>query len=212
VVINNSEELNCENLISTMPVTKLIKMINPSKEIREISSRLKYRNVILVFLVLRKKKYCHDHWIYFPEKQIFSRLHEPKNWSEHMAPENETGICIEIFCSDKDPVWNMSNSKIIPQIIRELPFLDESSVTATLLKKVPYAYPIYDLYYKENLTKIHKSLLAYKNLYLLGRSGTFRYINMDTCIDDGLRLGRFLKLKQEKHSQNAEEISFFNKQ
>jgi protoporphyrinogen oxidase len=145
-----------------------------------------------VFIVLNRRNYTPNHWIYIPGKRIFGRVHEPKNWSSYMAPENKTGACVEIFCNKDDDIWKMGNTEIAHQVIRTLPLLKEFEAEGHTVVRVEYAYPIYDINYRMNLEKLTVYLSSYKNLFLLGRVGTFKYINMDTCIKEGLKLGEFL--------------------
>lgn len=189
VIINKSEEFKCENLISTMPITDLTRLLNPPDEIKEALKQLKYRSLICVFLIVKKIRYTENHWIYFPDGQIFGRLHEPKNWSPCMSRDDMTGICVEIFCDKEDSIWKLTDSEIAAQAIKGLPFLKPSEVGEYFVKRLGYAYPIYDINYDKNLQKILNFLALYKNLFVLGRTGSFRYINMDACIEEGMRLG-----------------------
>lgn len=192
VIVNNSEEFPCSNLVSTMPVTKLVKFFNPPAEVEKAAQDLRYRSLVFVFLVLKKPNYTKNQWIYFPDSQIFGRLHEPKNWSCYMAPKNKTGVGVEIFCDKEDGVWKMGDTAIAHRVIRDLPLSENFEIEDHFVIKVEDAYPLYDTEYKVNLDKIKGFLSSYKNLFLLGRVGSFKYINMDSCLEEGLRLGYFL--------------------
>lgn len=192
VVVNNSTEYPCENVVSTMPITKLVEFFSVPLDVKKAAQNLKYRSLVCVFLLLNKKNYTQNHWIYIPGKRIFSRIHEPKNWSFYMAPENKTGVCAEIFCNKDDNIWKMDDIKIAHQVIRALPLLKKFEAEDHYVVRVEYAYPIYDIYYRKNKKIVTDHLSSYKNLFLLGRVGSFRYINMDTCIKEGLKLGDFL--------------------
>ena len=193
VIVNNLKEFTCNNLISTMPITELVRLFNPPDVIKRAVGNLKYRSLILVFIVLKRKKFTDNHWIYFPDGQIFGRLHESKNWSSAMAPAEKTGICLEIFCNKEDDVWKMADSEISRQVIHNLPLQDKFEIEEYFVERVGYAYPVYDLNYKDNLNIIKDYLSRYKNIFLLGRTGSFQYINMDTCIKNGLNLAYSLK-------------------
>ena len=71
--------------------------------------------------------------------------------------------------------------------------LQESEVEKSIVVRVEYAYPVYDIHYKEKLEILKKFLFSYRNLFLLGRTGSFNYINIDTCIEKGLALGCSLR-------------------
>jgi protoporphyrinogen oxidase len=195
VLINDLYELECSHAISTMPITYLASLLSPPEAIQMFLKEVRYRSLICVFLVLKRRRYTDSHWIYFSENQIFGRLHEPKNWSSSLAPEDKTGICLEIFCDSGSDIWKMTDAEIAHQAIRDLPLLEKFEVDEHCVERVEYAYPIYDLKYEEKLDAIKEFLSSYENLFIVGRTGAFKYISMDTCVEDGLRLGNFLKEK-----------------
>jgi UDP-galactopyranose mutase len=51
--------------------------------------------------------------------------------------------------------------------------------------KLPHAYPVYDLQYKENLAPIIDFIHSLENVKTGGRQGLFRYNNMDQSIQMG---------------------------
>ncbi|MDP2943688.1 MAG: FAD-dependent oxidoreductase [Candidatus Omnitrophota bacterium] len=203
VIVNNNKDLNCRSLVSTMPITKLINLFDPPDDVKKAAENLRYRSVIFVFLILKKEAFTENHWIYIPDGQIFGRIHEPKNWSAYMAPKEKTGICLEIFCDVKDKIWNTNDNEIAYQAIRDIPLEKKFEIEDYCVKKVEYAYPVYDIDYKSKIDKVKKYLSAYKNLFLLGRTGSFRYINMDICLEKGLELGYLLK-KVFKHESTRD--------
>ena len=192
VIVNNSKEYACRNLISTMPLPQLLEFLPVAEDVKEIANQLQYRSLICIFLILKREKFSENHWIYFPEKQIFGRMHEPKNWSIAMVPDkNKTGICLEIFCNKDSRVWQMPDSELAKRTIQDLSVLlrvDEIEDYAVV--RLEHAYPIYQIGYTQELSKVKNAISIYENLFLLGRTGAFRYINMDTCLDEGMKLGR----------------------
>lgn len=48
------------------------------------------------------------------------RIHEPKNWSPHMAPEGKTHIVAEYFCFKGDKIWNSSDEELTSQTAKQL--------------------------------------------------------------------------------------------
>jgi len=166
-----------------------VSLLAPPADVRKAAQNLKYRSLICVFLILNKRYHTENHWIYLQDARISGRLHEPKNWSPYMAPKDKTGVCVEIFCDKDDEVWKRTDLEIAHQVIRELPLLERFEVNDHFVVRVDSAYPVYDINYSQNLMTINNYLASYKNLFVLGRIGAFKYINMDMCIKDGLSLG-----------------------
>jgi len=191
---NNEKEIDVESakFISTMPLTELVKIISPKApdEVLQAADSLKYRSIICIFLTIDRQKITDDHWLYFPDKNlVFSRIHEPKNWSFSLAERGKTSLCLEIFCNKEDEIWNSKDSDLTRSAIdqlEQLRLIDKNTVISSAAKRVSFAYPIFRLGYKEHLNKIKKYLAQFSNLHLIGRTGTFKYINMDHVIKEGL--------------------------
>jgi len=198
VIVNNSLELPLKKLVSTMPVTQLVDFLNPPKEVKIARDSLKYRGLICIFFILKRKSFTGDHWIYFPGREVFCRLHEPKNWSVSMAPEDKTGICVEVFCDKDDILWKKSDKDLVYETMQDLVEIKKFEIEDYCVIRLDHAYPIYDINYPKNTKAVKDYLAGYKNLFLLGRTGTFRYINMDEVIKDGLSLGKRLADSRSK--------------
>jgi UDP-galactopyranose mutase len=54
------------------------------------------------------------------------------------------------------------------------------------IDRIPHAYPIFTLRYREYLEVINNYLKNIQNLYHFGRNAMFRYNNMDQAIEMGI--------------------------
>ncbi len=82
----------------------------------------------------------------------------------------------------------------IKENLKQIGFLNEdTAVESIFIERVPNAYPVYELGYRDKLNSIQKNLLKFKNLKVIGRTGAFLYNNMDECIIQGINtvLGDF---------------------
>lgn len=182
--------LKFRHLISTIPLVSLCQLIFPLNEveINNLYDKIRYRNLILVYLTLNQEKVVTDHWIYFPGRNTpFSRISEPKNWSGQMAYRDKTSLCIELFCGYKDRIWGDKNEKIIEMAIDSLEKLNVISrkrIYGSFVLRVPFAYPLLYLGYQDQLNPIFKQLSKFKNLKLVGRTGAHSYYDMEECLID----------------------------
>tara|TARA_B100000575_G_scaffold292565_1_gene301326 strand:- start:12 stop:1340 length:1329 start_codon:yes stop_codon:yes gene_type:complete len=173
--------IKIDNLVSSMPLNKLISALEPlpPKRVLEISKKIKFRNVILVVFFLNKKKINNNGSMYFPSKKIpFTRLYEPRNRSEFMSPKNKTSIVAEIPCFKKDKYWKYENEKIINLIKKyliEMGFFNNDEIIDTTVKKIFNAYPVLNKDYEKKIKIITNYLDQFKNLKLTGRNGLFSY-------------------------------------
>ena len=87
--------------------------------------------------------------------------------------------------------------------MEELGFIERNEVIDYYVHKEKYAYPVYELNYKEPLEKTKSYLRRFKNLQSIGRSGSFRYNNQDHALEMGILAARSII---EKKQYNIEDI------
>lgn len=180
-------------LISTIPLNHLLGLLPDNGRLPHLHQyQLHYRGLICLFLAIRRHQISRDSWTYFPEPSLlFGRTHEPKNWSPDMVPDDSvTSLCVEIFASPHEPVWSWSDEHLARQVIQQLAqigWLTAQEVQTYWLARIPHAYPRYDLEYRDHLRQVHQFLQQWPNLHLVGRTGSFRYLNSDGVIEDVFR-------------------------
>lgn len=194
-----SHNLQSDNIISTIPVSNLVKILHPvvPEEIYNHLSRLKYLNTIFINVIINKPKISDDSWLYFPqpsEKVIFNRAVEMKNWSPTMAPADKTSLNLDISCMVDDSIWIADDREIVEKcrkgLLRSKIIDKPEEMEEGIVIRVPYTYPIYDLSYSENLKPVIDHLEKSGQLKLLGRTGRFSYSNMDDVVRDGFKLAK----------------------
>lgn len=184
-----------DQVISTIPLNYLLAAIPAELGSREVLAQydLEYRDLICLFLVIDKPQVSQDSWTYFPDRNLmFGRTHEPKNWSPAMIPDDRyTSLAVEIFASRGEPTWQMSDEAIADTVVsqmHEIGWVSKPDVLKSWVLRVPYAYPVYTIGYQEKLQQVKDYLGQWPNLHLLGRTGSFRYMNSDGVIEDVFRL------------------------
>lgn len=181
-----------DEFISSIPLNKAIQMLNPlpPDDILEKASQLKFRDLVVVAVMVDRKRVTDQTWIYIPEQKIpFGRIHEPTNWSEQMAPEGKTVIVMEYFSFAGDEIWNTPDdrlSDITVDNLDRLGFIKKDEVIDSKVVRVPKAYPLFEVGYKEICDELYDYLDQFRNLHISGRSGMFRYYNMDHAIESGI--------------------------
>ena len=107
-----------------------------------------------------------------------------------MAPPGRTHLVAEYFCDQNDGLWNATDEGLTATTadhLHRLKFLETSEVADSCVLRVPFAYPIFNVNYRENLQIITDWLDQFDNLQLIGRSGRYSYLNMDCAMESGLR-------------------------
>jgi protoporphyrinogen oxidase len=186
------ELVEAEEFISSIPITKLVGMLRPSppEDILKAASKLRFRDLVVVALMIDRARVTDQTWIYIPEQRIpFGRIHEPTNWSEKMAPAGKTLLVAEFFSFAGDRLWSESDERLADVAIGSLEglgFIKRHEVIGSAVVRVPKAYPLFEVGYEELCDTLHGYLSRFKNLHSAGRSGMFRYYNMDHAIESGI--------------------------
>jgi protoporphyrinogen oxidase len=186
-----------DDFISSMPITELINKLYPlpPDNILETARKLSYRDLLVVNLICANENIFPDNWIYVhsPEVRV-SRIQNYKNWSPAVIAEmGKTTLGLEYFCSTKDNFWKQDDKEIIDTAARELKYLGFNTVIEdSFVYRVPKAYPVYAIGYKEILEVLKTYLNRFSNLALIGRAGRFKYDNMDSAIASGINAAKGL--------------------
>ncbi|RJP77130.1 MAG: NAD(P)/FAD-dependent oxidoreductase [Desulfobacteraceae bacterium] len=186
-------EMPVDHLISSIPITKLISLMNPEPPANVLNAarNLSYRAFIIVMLIIDQKHLFSDQWIYIHNPDVkVGRIQNFKNWSAAMVPDHsKSSIGMEYFCTEGDEIWTMPDRELIAIASRELAVLglsDESKVLDSYVVRQPGAYPVYDSHYRDHLAVIKDYLSGFTNLQTIGRSGMHRYNNMDQSMHVGI--------------------------
>jgi len=189
-----NEEFPVDHIIGSIPLPALLAAMKPSppQEVLAAAGKLRFRDLLIVFLKIARPNVTKDSWIYFPELRVpFGRWHEPKNWSAWMVPDDSvTSLPVEYFVFRGDETWNADDSSLAEKTVdfveREFGFFGRKDVIGWEVIRISEAYPVWDLGYREPLSKVLSWLEGFENLYLIGRNGRHRYNLMDHSFETGI--------------------------
>jgi protoporphyrinogen oxidase len=184
---NETIQITGDHFISSMPVTALLHRLDPlpPPHVLEAARGLKYRDFLIVSLIINQPELFPDNWIYIhsPEFKV-GRIQNFKNWSPAMVPDQtKTCLGMEYFCSEGDSLWEMSDTELIDLASREAVELglgvNPGDVEDGVVIRQHKAYPVYDGEYRKHLEVIQDYLETFDNLQTVGRNGMHRYNNQD---------------------------------
>jgi protoporphyrinogen oxidase len=155
-----------------------------------------------------------DSWLYLPDPELtIHRLSEFKNFSAACAPADKTMVCAEITCRIGDEHWRASDEDLIATAtsdLKRIGFIEPHEVLGGFVKRIPHAYPVYDLQYKQNLMPILEFVHSLEIVKTGGRQGLFRYNNMDQSIEMGRKMAWTLTSERDAgHETVATESEYF---
>ncbi len=211
-----SQFVEGDEFLSTIPVTELARSVVPRApaEVRRALRELRYVSCVFVYLKLAREQMSPDHWIYLPEKGLqVHRVSEFKNFSPCAAPPGKTVACAEITCRAGDETWRAEDDRLQEIAVRDLAavgLIQPDELLGSFVKRIPFAYPLYDLTYQEHLDVVMDFVRGLENLETGGRQGLYRYNNMDQSIEMGRRMAaRVLGDGPSDHESVATEQRYF---
>ena len=192
-----TERIPGRAFISSMPLRSLILRWTPSPppDVIRAARGLKYRDFIVVGLVLRVRDPFPDHWVYVHDPTVrLGRVQNFRAWSPDMAPAaGRSGLGLEYFCNRGDPLWAMADRDLIVLAARELEQVKlarAADVEDGCVLRVPKAYPVYDNGYEARVGVIRDYLGGFRNIQPVGRNGMHKYNNQDHSMMTALLAAR----------------------
>jgi protoporphyrinogen oxidase len=181
-----TETVEAEHVISSMPVTELLKKFSPAphEPIATAMNRLRYRDFFTVCLIVNQRHLFADNWIYVHDPSVkVGRIQNYKNWSPDMVPDqNMSSLGLEYFCQENDALWSRPDSELVElgkQEVERIGIARAADIEDGCVFRVHKAYPVYDATYRDALDSVRAFLATMENLQTIGRNGLHRYNNQD---------------------------------
>jgi len=181
---NGSEHVIKAGLIwSTLPLTVLANCMRPEAppEVRAAATKIDFRGMILIYLVLEQQQFTEYDAHYFPEESIpISRLSEPKNYTGTSEPTNRTVLCAELPADPNSREWTMSDEELGQALCSWLGAAGlpvKAAVLEVKTRRLRQAYPSYRAGYEEWFGIVDRWLEEVDGLLTFGRQGLFAHDN-----------------------------------
>lgn len=175
--------LEADFVFVTIPITALVQLLRPEPpmEIKQAAQRLRFRAMVLHYLILEADQFTPYDAHYFPgEEVIFSRLSEPKNYSAAQEPQGLTGLCYEIPCQVGDPIWRASEEELTRRVRKEMEKVHlpiTFPIRTSFSRHISHVYPIYDMNFALHFQLIDTYLATIPGVIPLGRQALFAHDN-----------------------------------
>lgn len=172
-----------DQILSTIPLTTLVRLMDPPppEAVVNAAKSIKFRGMILLYLILETDQFTEFDAHYFPELSIpISRMSEPKNYNASTTPKGVTVLCAELPADPGDKWWEMSDEELGKEFCG---WLNGVGLPVTMpvkrceTRRLSHAYPVYDLDYEAHFNTIDEWLLGLDGLLVFGRQGLFAHDN-----------------------------------
>jgi protoporphyrinogen oxidase len=186
---------------STIPMTALVERIRPvaPAEVRQAATRIHYRSMILIYLVVGQPRFSEFDAHYFPERDVpITRMSEPRNYAAVSEPADRTVLCAELPCARGDAYWNMSDEelgRLVQEVLERLRIPLQGPVLDVTTRRLPFAYPIYEKGHEPYFERLDAWLSGLTQVLTFGRQGLFAHDNTHhalamayaavECLDEG---------------------------
>lgn len=178
------QTIEADYVWSTIPLTILSKITRNqpvSENLAEPAASIKYRAMVLIYLVLDAPQWTEYDAHYFPEEEIkLTRLSEPKNYSAAENPPFQTVLCGELPCAVGDEIWLASDAALCDVVLDSLEKCGlpaKSPVLQVVTKRLPFAYPIYSEGYEKAYNLLDEWVSNLDRVLTFGRQGLFAHDN-----------------------------------
>lgn len=179
-------------VISSMPYTLMVSRLqNVPPKIKSLANNLKYRNTIIVYLLVDSVTLFPDNWIYVHSDDLkMGRVTNFRNWTPGLyGSQLKSILAIEYWCNDEDTMWMSNNDDLVEMAMTEIvktQLVKPETIEKGYVHKIHKSYPVYKKGYKDSLNVIDDYIGSLENLSVIGRYGSFKYNNQDHSILMGL--------------------------
>lgn len=202
-----TDEMAARHVFSTIPLPALGAMARPapSPEVLEAASRLRFRAMVLVYLVHEGGRWTgYDaHYIPGPETRV-TRVSEPANYRDSADdPADRSVLCFEVPCAVGDEVWVAGDAELgeLAEEALRATGLPPVRVAEVAVRRVPRVYPVYETGFEQDLDGLDAWARSLPTVTTLGRLGLFAHDNSHHAID--MAYAAVDALRQEGFDQAA---------
>ena len=178
-VATRDDQVSATTVLSTIPITTLVRFLDPPEPVLAAIESLRYRSMVLAFLVVPVGQWTPFDAHYFPSAHtLFTRISEPKNYRDGPDPPGHTVLCVEIPCDPGDPTWSAEDRDILADVRRDVVDADlPDPGSEGEVHRIPNAYPVYRLGSEAALSEVADWLDARRGIVSFGRQGLFAHDN-----------------------------------
>ncbi len=181
------EEFEGDYIVSTIPIPALAKALRPAPpvDVLRAAESLKYLSLLVLYLSTDRPHILDCMYEYSLEKP-YTRITDVGNFT--LVPEEKrkgNSISIEQSCHAGDGFWKATKEELFEKYMPHLELeniMKESEVTAVHLLKASHAYPMYLYGYRQHFETFTEYCNSIETIELCGRTGNFRYMDIDQCM------------------------------
>ncbi|MGI9240349.1 MAG: FAD-dependent oxidoreductase, partial [Verrucomicrobiales bacterium] len=183
-----SQFVECDHCISTVPVPLLISKIypRPPKQIRDSATHLHYLPIVIYGLLVKIDRALDGLYVYYRDR-VFHRVGEPKNAGLKVVPDGHTVLIVEMTCQIGDEKWTGAETfreRVYDDLEAESICKRDDVVEFHILRS-EHGYPVFGIEYEPHHEAILDYFEKFPTLQSTGRQGGFCFPNMHSAMRMG---------------------------
>lgn len=185
-VTNGASPQLYDRIVVTFPIHEAVNCFdNVPAPVRQAVAGLRYNSMRVVLIAVNDESLLDFSAVYIPDPAVCAhRVCYMGFFSRELVRPGTSSLIAEITTNPGDGIHELGDEEITRRVIDDLhriKLIDRSKVIATDVRRVKYAYPVYDLHYTKNIG-IVREYFASIGVDLCGRFAEFVYINSDECM------------------------------
>ena len=181
-LVFGKERYGYKTLVSSIPLTRLLDLMNLPREIDLQRRKLRCTSLTFMNMGTRNRSPSDWHWLYVPESRYpFHRIINYSNASPGMAPVGRSSLCVEM--SQRQNPWNTNDIALALTEMKAINSPDDI-VYLSANNHIDHAYVIFDECHKQATKEIHEFLRSH-DIISTGRYGKWTYSLMEHAMLDG---------------------------
>lgn len=193
VYFGNGESADYETLISTLPLPRLIEMMDSvPDDIRRTAETLFATSVDLISVGFRKPNVSPTLWFYIYDRSILAARGYSPNWkSPDAAPEGCSSIQFEIYSSPSRPLTQSVEElkENTRQGIKNMGLAGDEDILFLHHRRLPYGNVVFDLGMEERRDRV-RAFVEDCGIALAGRFGEWAYLWSNQSMMSGIQAAR----------------------
>jgi UDP-galactopyranose mutase len=211
VVLADGRRFQYQQLISTMPLPELVRMLSGEAlgPVRDAAAKLRHTSVRCVNIGVARENVTDKHWIYYPGDTVFHRIFVQGNASPHCNAPGGFGLTCEITYAPSKPLPCDGDALIdlcIRDCIRVGLLREDDVILARNQVDMPYAYVVYDHARAQNF-KVVDDWCARHDIILAGRYSEWQYYNSDHAFIAGRNAAERARATAEELEEVSQETA-----
>jgi len=175
-----------DRIVVAFPIHEAVKCFTDvPDEVQRAVAGLRYNAMRVAFVAVNNDSLMDKSAIYIPDPNVLPhRVCYMGFFSPRLVKPGTSSLIAEVTAKPGDALDAAGDDVVLERIIDDLDRVNvirKRDVIASDIRRIEYAYPVYDMAYAKNVAVVREYFAAL-GVELLGRFGQFDYINMDECL------------------------------